>query len=462
MASNYPAYGTTEDWSYPPAESTSTGYDPVYQTIDPAYLSAVPPRPSDYAAYYSSTEQAAATTHYYQYPDATSPVSQSAWPQDQETTPPPASSLLYCPYEGCSAKPFTRKCDLDKHYHNHTKRRKCDLCSKGGAETKDLNRHMWTHHPDEARRRGVPREDAVCEKPLPLSPLKGLDQPIPHPFTRLETGTYLHDRPIVDVYRILIDAYRLRLDDDRRIAGLPTDDATYLRTPATNPTEQPKLEPPPPHESGQRLSGFQRFLTLAASRPGLLPDWWTPNKQRECACLALSGALGWQDLLCPVGKAEVKEYYGDGSFVLQLRMLAEMVYGWGPGGEDWTAFRRIMAEMESGEGGPFPITTSIMRITSVFLLAAMALTGAATPASNDPGHALFGRACVSNGCQCVSGLKQGVYCGNCVVGAGTYAIKTKRVKNHAYECNPRGGCCDYGVANDCGTSRARCKMGSPV
>ncbi|KAF6794664.1 hypothetical protein CSOJ01_13613 [Colletotrichum sojae] len=75
---------------------------------------------------------------------------------------------------------------------------------------------------------------------------------------------------------------------------------------------------------------------------------------------------------------------------------------------------------------------------------------------------LAGRACTYNGCQCVSGLSQGVYCVNCVVGAGTYAVKTKRVRTHAFECNSSGGCCSYGVASDCGTSRARCKEGSPV
>ncbi|OLN86680.1 hypothetical protein CCHL11_03855 [Colletotrichum chlorophyti] len=74
---------------------------------------------------------------------------------------------------------------------------------------------------------------------------------------------------------------------------------------------------------------------------------------------------------------------------------------------------------------------------------------------------LSGRACTYNGCQCVSGLSQGVYCGNCVVGAGTYAVRTKRVRNHAFECNSSGGCCSYGAASDCGTSRARCREGSP-
>jgi hypothetical protein len=75
---------------------------------------------------------------------------------------------------------------------------------------------------------------------------------------------------------------------------------------------------------------------------------------------------------------------------------------------------------------------------------------------------LVPRACTANGCKCVLGLSQGVYCGNCVVGAGTYAIKTKRVNSHAFECSSSGGCCDYGAASDCGTSSARCREGSPV
>jgi hypothetical protein len=77
------------------------------------------------------------------------------------------------------------------------------------------------------------------------------------------------------------------------------------------------------------------------------------------------------------------------------------------------------------------------------------------------GFTLDKRACSNNGCACVSGLSAGVYCGNCVVGAGTYAVKTKRVSNHAFQCNSSGGCCDYGVASDCGKSGARCKEGSP-
>jgi hypothetical protein len=71
-------------------------------------------------------------------------------------------------------------------------------------------------------------------------------------------------------------------------------------------------------------------------------------------------------------------------------------------------------------------------------------------------------ACVANGRACLLGLVQGVYRGNCVVGAGSYAIKTDRVLNNVYECNPEGGCCDYGYASDCDTTHGRCAEGVPV
>ncbi|KAJ4159559.1 uncharacterized protein LMH87_008457 [Akanthomyces muscarius] len=42
---------------------------------------------------------------------------------------------------------------------------------------------------------------------------KGLQQGIATPFTRLDKGTWLLNRPQKDVYALLIDAYRLRVVD---------------------------------------------------------------------------------------------------------------------------------------------------------------------------------------------------------------------------------------------------------
>ncbi|GJD04562.1 mold-specific m46 protein [Colletotrichum higginsianum] len=99
-------------------------------------------------------------------------------------------------------------------------------------------------------------------------------------------------------------------------------------------------------------------------------------------------------------------------------------------------------------------------LTALLLLALSTARASSVQAREAIPAELSARACTYNGCQCVSGLAQGVYCGNCVVGAGTYAIKTKRVRTHAFECSPGGGCCSYGAASDCGTSRARCRSGS--
>lgn len=114
-----------------------------------------------------------------------------------------------------------------------------------------------------------------------------------------------------------------------------------------------------------------------------------------------------------------------------------------------------------------------MRLSTVLSLASLALSATANPVADDHvtgddsgwglgARELTPRACVANGCKCVKGLKAGIYCGNCVVGAGTYAISAKRVAGHAYQCNASGGCCDYGAANDCGKTGARCQEGSGI
>jgi len=62
------------------------------------------------------------------------------------------------------------------------------------------------------------------------------------------------------------------------------------------------------------------------------------------------------------------------------------------------------------------------------------------------------------GCRCVTGLRQGQYCGTCRLngGTGAYVITRGRVARNVYECAPNGDCCSYGPANDCGRGDDRC------
>ncbi|WAO91862.1 Hypothetical protein NCS54_00934600 [Fusarium falciforme] len=87
-----------------------------------------------------------------------------------------------------------------------------------------------------------------------LSPPKGLDEPIPDLFTRLDNGTYLHNRPEKDVYRLLLDTYRLRVDDMYTLEGDVDDGNIYAGR-------------------ADSLKGFRRF-TRKITRPKkeLLPS----------------------------------------------------------------------------------------------------------------------------------------------------------------------------------------------
>src|SRR5438093_370604 len=89
-----------------------------------------------------------------------------------------------------------------------------------------------------------------------LPPTKGLEQANVKPFTRLDNGTWLHDRPEKDVYRLLIDAYRLRAEDDLVYEDKRGADSIYAGQPDS-------------------LEDFRRFLARveAAGEGALLPSW---------------------------------------------------------------------------------------------------------------------------------------------------------------------------------------------
>ncbi|GAB1317099.1 hypothetical protein MFIFM68171_07309 [Madurella fahalii] len=88
-----------------------------------------------------------------------------------------------------------------------------------------------------------------------------------------------------------------------------------------------------------------------------------------------------------------------------------------------------------------------------------AVVDAAEARGDESLAALGKRQCVDNGCRCDSRGRQFRSCGNCVwTDTGSWVITAKRDATHVYECAPDGSCCDYGFANDCGGSGARCYL----
>lgn len=116
------------------------------------------------------------------------------------------------------------------------------------------------------------------------------------------------------------------------------------------------------------LPGFQAFMNVLSSRPGLLPPWWNTEKQKECEEFGESGA-NWSSLKKQVTKADVIEHYGEPKMPMQLRMFAEEVYQrpppggpppGPPGSSSGRGMRALMMAMEGGGGGDGPPFMSMM------------------------------------------------------------------------------------------------------
>lgn len=136
--------------------------------------------------------------------------------------------------------------------------------------------------------------------------LHDLDVHVPNPFTRLDQGTYLHDRSETDVYKLLIDSFRMRQADDLNLEHITTPQSVYTG-------------------AASSIVPFRAYLAKVGTRRNLLPPWWSAEKQKECKAFGESGA--WSDFRRPVTKQEVITHYGDERAPMQIRMLAEAVYG---------------------------------------------------------------------------------------------------------------------------------------
>ncbi|KAL2760012.1 hypothetical protein ACRALDRAFT_1060033 [Sodiomyces alcalophilus JCM 7366] len=226
-----------------------------------------------------------------------------------------------------SSLPSCTKC---KKSPPEVKLKRCAKCWKSPYCSRDCQKADWKAHKKICRTQ-EPGSSADSDNP-PTSPPKGLDAPVAKPFTRLENGTWLHDRSEKDVYRLLIDAYRLRMEDNYNHEGEADDDSIYGGAP-------------------HGLVGFRRFLDLVAERDKLLPPWWDADKRKACEEMGMDrGGGNFYNLAAAVEKGEIIDRYGDQRFPMQLRMFAEAVYLSGPGGADGTRMREMMASMESGEG----------------------------------------------------------------------------------------------------------------
>lgn len=219
--------------------------------------------------------------------------------------------------------------------------KKCAKCSTTPYCSRECQKADWKTHKKICARNAAERTTSSTNNNSSGSnstraKAKNLSVTVDKPFTRLEKGTWLHDRPKEDVFKLLVDTYRMRLEDDYKYDGDVTVGSVYDGSP-------------------NGLPAFRRFMKLVAKRPGLLPAWWDGERQRkECEAFGMrkeaDGEECWGGLRTCMEKSDIMEYYGDSTMPMQLRMFGEDVYGSGPAGQSGAAMRQLMISGEQGGG----------------------------------------------------------------------------------------------------------------
>ncbi|KAH6632404.1 hypothetical protein F5144DRAFT_603142 [Chaetomium tenue] len=142
--------GTTV--SHGTAASSSLAFGPGIMT----------PAPSDCSLSFDSASSPAISVENQR---ATPETSHSD--QESDSSSPGRRGPFRCNYAGCTSKKkvFKLQCQLKKHTNNHTRPWKCDYCTsfRGGAERKDLARHLRTRHPERADPASF-KEWALCAR----------------------------------------------------------------------------------------------------------------------------------------------------------------------------------------------------------------------------------------------------------------------------------------------------------
>ncbi|KAI1361893.1 hypothetical protein F5Y08DRAFT_313493 [Xylaria arbuscula] len=158
---------------------------------------------------------------------------------------------------------------------------------------------------DEEHEKSEPGKKEKKTYPLEVEPLA---KHIHNPFLRLKRGDYLQGRPDTDIYRLLNDAYFLRVADNRLHDRFDRNEETL---------------PKPSAEE------FRSFLEKAKAVPRMLPTWWSDKKQTECE--ELGQVKGWGRLAYttpnPGGRGRREDLFMD----IQLRLFAEYIYDTGIG-----------------------------------------------------------------------------------------------------------------------------------
>lgn len=199
--------------------------------------------------------------------------------------------------------------------------KKCTKCKSVLYCNRECQRAHWKKHKRQCSRL------AGEGSPSPAQTGSGSNSSsAANPFTRLSENTFLHDGSEEDTFRILVDVLRMRQEDTYTFEGETMPGTIYNG------------------ESSSEMA-FRNMLWRAKQVQGLLPLWWSSEKEEECIRKNKEALQSAQE------KSDIQEFWRDSLMPMKLRMVGETIYGNRPGsiGDGGQSMRHMQQFM--GPGG---------------------------------------------------------------------------------------------------------------
>ncbi|KAJ5919621.1 hypothetical protein N7454_009456 [Penicillium verhagenii] len=221
---------------------------------------------------------------------------------------------------------------------NETPLKRCSRCHSAYYCSQDCQKADWKTHkmactskPETQARASTSTSARPDRNQTATNSTNALDVDIAKPFHQIHAKKCLHGRSETDVYKLLVDSYRLRVEYDAKFGGIFDEDGIYGK-------------------SKDLRKGFKWFLTKVESQRDLLPEWWTDDKTDKCVTFGMTDST-WR-LESAVEKNELIKLYGSSSMPMQLRMFSEQIYGCAsgglPSGRSGLSYLSMKMDMESG------------------------------------------------------------------------------------------------------------------